>query len=390
MTFFSYAQNYEDVMLWRALKHVDKGFYVDVGAYSSYEHSVTRAFYDRGWHGINVEPNPKYLAELNENRIHDVNLGVAISNTPGTVKLHVVEDTGLTTLLPDVAKMHEKAGWSNEPIEVQAQTLSGLWEEHIGPSQQVHFLKIDVEGNEKAALQGLDFKKYRPWIVVVEATVPLSQEVAHADWEDILLNADYLMTYWDGLNRFYVAKEHGELQQAFSAPPNVFDDYVLIRYSDPLAQLQSDLNEASRARQAAEEARQSAEVTLRNHTENLKMVENKLTELAAIVTAMRDKNARTLFHRILFRSSGRPRKPLMKLLFHNSGKPRGMFKKWVVRPDGRPRGEFRKWMESDQYQAKPQAVIWAPKSSAITKELSPRAEYFLDQLKAAQTSKRGI
>jgi len=32
MTFISYAQNYEDVMLWRALKDVSNGFWFDVGA----------------------------------------------------------------------------------------------------------------------------------------------------------------------------------------------------------------------------------------------------------------------------------------------------------------------------------------------------------------------
>ena len=32
MTFVSYAQNGEDVVLWRALSHVENGFYVDVGA----------------------------------------------------------------------------------------------------------------------------------------------------------------------------------------------------------------------------------------------------------------------------------------------------------------------------------------------------------------------
>jgi hypothetical protein len=30
--FISYAQNYEDVMLFRALKNINQGFYVDVGA----------------------------------------------------------------------------------------------------------------------------------------------------------------------------------------------------------------------------------------------------------------------------------------------------------------------------------------------------------------------
>ena len=59
MTFISFAQNFEDVMLWRALKHVDGGFYIDVGAAWSDVHSVTKAFYDKDWHGINIEPNPQ-------------------------------------------------------------------------------------------------------------------------------------------------------------------------------------------------------------------------------------------------------------------------------------------------------------------------------------------
>ena len=32
MSFLSYAQNAEDVMLWRALRHVERGFWIDVGA----------------------------------------------------------------------------------------------------------------------------------------------------------------------------------------------------------------------------------------------------------------------------------------------------------------------------------------------------------------------
>ena len=44
--FISYAQNFEDVILWRALNHVENGFYVDVGAMDPTEHSVTKAFYN--------------------------------------------------------------------------------------------------------------------------------------------------------------------------------------------------------------------------------------------------------------------------------------------------------------------------------------------------------
>jgi hypothetical protein len=50
----SYAQNFEDVMLWRAFKKVACGFYIDVDACDPTEHSVTKAFYARGWRGIKL------------------------------------------------------------------------------------------------------------------------------------------------------------------------------------------------------------------------------------------------------------------------------------------------------------------------------------------------
>ena len=59
--FVSYAQNFEDVMLWRALSHVDCGFYIDIGAHHPTIDSVSLAFYERGWTGIDVEPVPCLL-----------------------------------------------------------------------------------------------------------------------------------------------------------------------------------------------------------------------------------------------------------------------------------------------------------------------------------------
>ncbi len=51
----SYAQNFEDFRLWRALSTVDRGCYVDIGAGHPYDMSVTRLFYEHGWRGVNVE-----------------------------------------------------------------------------------------------------------------------------------------------------------------------------------------------------------------------------------------------------------------------------------------------------------------------------------------------
>ena len=60
MRFISYAQNYEDVMLWRALQHIENGFYIDVGAAWPDVDSVTKAFYDKGWRGINKSTNTNF------------------------------------------------------------------------------------------------------------------------------------------------------------------------------------------------------------------------------------------------------------------------------------------------------------------------------------------
>ena len=90
MRFISYAQNNEDVLLWRALGHVRDGFYIDVGANDPVEHSVTKAFYDAGWRGINIEPLPAHIAAFDAQRPGDVNLAVAAGSEAGTLTLYDV------------------------------------------------------------------------------------------------------------------------------------------------------------------------------------------------------------------------------------------------------------------------------------------------------------
>jgi len=225
MSFISYAQNYEDVMLWRALKHIDQGFYIDVGANDPDQESVTKAFYERGWRGINVEPVPQWFERLEKARPRDINLQLALGAEPGEITLYEIPDTGLSTAEKKFAERHEaEHGYQSRELRVKMDTLSRVCERfHLEP---IHFLKIDVEGAETAVFQGADFEKIRPWIILVEATLPNSQEESYSDWEPLLLNAGYEYAYFDGLNRYYIAGEHENLKAAFKAPPNVFDEFV--------------------------------------------------------------------------------------------------------------------------------------------------------------------
>lgn len=231
MTFISYAQNFEDVMLWRALRDVTNGFWIDVGAAHPREGSVTLAFSERGWRGINIEPEPSYAAQLREERPRDVNLEVAVGARPARLALHHVAGTGLSTFDAGIAKRHEGAGYKTTGLlEVEVRTLADICAEHAPPV--IHFLKIDAEGSEADVLRGADFTHYRPWIVVVEATAPFSPVKAAGAFEDLLFSAGYAECWFDGLNVFYLAAEQdARLRPSFAAPPNFFDRFV--RADDP-------------------------------------------------------------------------------------------------------------------------------------------------------------
>ncbi|TLU73700.1 FkbM family methyltransferase [Lichenicoccus roseus] len=230
MTFISYAQNLEDVLLWRALGGIERGFYVDVGAYHPDSDSVTRAFYDRGWSGLNIEPLAEAARRLIAARPRDVTLQVAIGAEAGEMPFYRIDGSGLSTLDPEIAAQHEAAGLRVTPGRVRVSTLAEICTLHAQP--EIHFLKIDVEGAERAVLEGADLVRFRPWIVLVEATAPTTSRPTHAGWEPLLLEAEYDFVWFDGLNRYYVAHErHDRLAPAFSSQPNVFDDFMRDRDS---------------------------------------------------------------------------------------------------------------------------------------------------------------
>ncbi|MDO9714045.1 FkbM family methyltransferase [Paracraurococcus lichenis] len=241
MTFVSYAQNFEDVMLRRAFRDVAEGFYVDVGAWYPELHSVTKALYDAGWHGINIEPGPIF-AQLAAARPRDINLQVALGEQPCRMPLHVFrvgnDVLGTSSLhggpAPDIP-----GEVVEETIEVEVTTLARVLDEHA-PGQHIHVLKIDAEGAEAAILRSTDWRRYRPELLVIEATRPQSQDRTDGEWTPLLTAAGYHHVWFDGLNAWFLREESMARAEAFRAPPNIFDDF---RVHDP---------EGDRARAAAE------------------------------------------------------------------------------------------------------------------------------------------
>jgi FkbM family methyltransferase len=250
----SYAQNFEDVMLWRALQGVGKGFYIDIGAQHPVVDSVSLAFYEKGWRGIHVEPNPAYANLLREQRMGDIVIQAAISTRRGLLVFFEIPQTGLSTADPEIAERHRRAGYEVHETSVPCLPLSELFQQAQG--RDIHWLKIDVEGWEKEVLQSWGQSKARPWIVVVESTFPLTQEESFQAWEELLLKRGYRFVYFDGLNRYYVHESHGDLLPNFRVPPNYFDHFSLAESTPYCAALRQSLAEL---KAQAEQARQRAD-----------------------------------------------------------------------------------------------------------------------------------
>jgi FkbM family methyltransferase len=231
MPWVSYAQNAEDVRLRRAFLKQPSGFYIDVGANNPVVDSISKHFYDKGWSGINIEPAPHPFALIKKARLRDVNLNVGCSDRAGTMTLHATRGraTALSTFTAHEAASHEKKGFDFDPVVTPIRTLSSICEECVG-DRTIDFLSIDVEGHERSVLLGADFRRFRPRVIVIEATRPMSPEPTHHLWEDLILPHDYRFAVFDGLNRYYVRREDDELIPALALAPNVFDDFIPYRY----------------------------------------------------------------------------------------------------------------------------------------------------------------
>ena len=191
--FISYAQNLEDVLLWRCFKDLENGTYIDVGANDPSEDSVTKAFYDKGWSGINIEPIPRHHDDLTAQRPRDINLRVAAGDKQGEMEIvDVPAIRGWATMDEAVALAIEDSGHEVVRSKTPVRTLNDICAEHN--CNEIHFLKIDVEGFEGRVLQGIDLKKIKPWVLLVEAYCADKGRMDNEDWEPYVLGAGYKLS----------------------------------------------------------------------------------------------------------------------------------------------------------------------------------------------------
>jgi FkbM family methyltransferase len=220
--FLSYAQNLEDYHLSLVFRGQERGFYVDAGAGHPVADNVSLWFYNRGWSGLIIEPQHQLASLYPSVRPRDRVYQGLVGDRDGTAEFFVVDRLhGLSTSVRAHAEEALKFAAGYVASDAPVTTLAALLAPHAGRS--IDFLKIDVEGAERAVLTGNDWNRHRPRIVVVEAIRPGTGEPAWEDWEDVLIDNHYSFALFDSLNRFYVANECRELAERLPREPVAFD-----------------------------------------------------------------------------------------------------------------------------------------------------------------------
>jgi FkbM family methyltransferase len=246
MPFVSYTRNFEDVMLNRVFDSVPQGFYVDVGAYHPAIDSNTYAMYLRGWRGVAIEPAPAMASLWAGRRPDDVLIQAAAGTASGHTTFFTIGDIQqYSTTTPQTAELHRSGGAQVKATMVPQVSLNDVLARHR-PSGDIHCVSIDVEGGERAVLEGLDLRRYRPWVILLESVEPGRPVPNHAAWEPLLLDHGYEFAYFDEVNRFYVAKERSHLKRFFACGPCVWDDFIhidLVTARSELAQARAELEQ---------------------------------------------------------------------------------------------------------------------------------------------------
>ena len=198
-----YSENGEDFLLDQLFNDRAHGVFVEVGCIDGRRHSNTLTFEERGWRGLCVEAHTGYIEMLQKNRPNSMICACAVGEADQDQVTFYANRWGSLSSL-DKSKEHEFksrfgprfAGFEEQIV--QKRRLDTLFKTY-GLSE-IDILSIDIEGYEVEALKGLDFRQFRPLVIVIE-----SESRAHRrQMEAILLPNGYVRSVRLAHNIFYL------------------------------------------------------------------------------------------------------------------------------------------------------------------------------------------
>ena len=184
----------EDLLIELYLRRMPPGYYVDVGAHHPFRFSNTFLLKERGWSGINIDPNPESIEAFRQFRPGEANVQSLVSDSTEPVTLYRFDSPALNTTDAAFRDASLAAGAKlvGEPLTLTPRRLSEILDEHLAPGQSIGLLSIDVENAEMAVLRSIDWSRHRPALIALEVTNRFTmREVLEAESCRVLIGQGY-------------------------------------------------------------------------------------------------------------------------------------------------------------------------------------------------------
>ena len=187
---------------------VDRGCFVDIGAYRPIAQSNSYAFYRRGWQCINVDATPGSKLLFDKVRPRDINLEVAVGPAAGEATYFSFGSPSVWNTLSEeaAASAAAKTGIAPKRIPTKVQTLASILDRNdmVYP---VEILSIDAEGYDIEILRSNDFSRHRPRIILVETHDATAGNIAAHPTVQFLAVHGYQLHSWINPNLMFVRND---------------------------------------------------------------------------------------------------------------------------------------------------------------------------------------
>tara|TARA_B100000242_G_C43028014_1_gene478780 strand:+ start:919 stop:1677 length:759 start_codon:yes stop_codon:yes gene_type:complete len=203
----TFAQQGEDLVLERIIQNTlgwnlnERRFYVDIGAYHPMFNSVTYTLYKRKWHGLVFDPYKKSKILFKKYRPKDIFINAVVGETDNTeVDFFFSKKRDFSM----ESSKYPKKGRSYEIQKVRQVNIMNELERNSITNFDV--INIDVEGAEYEILKTINFKKYRPSVVIVEIKSSNVNQALSTNEAKLLINEGYSLHAVAVLSYFFVKK----------------------------------------------------------------------------------------------------------------------------------------------------------------------------------------
>ena len=156
-----------DIVIENIFRNKKNGIYIDVGCQHPIKNNNTYLLNKKGWKGINIDLDKDNIDLFNLSRPYDENVNIAISNKTGETDLFFYHKKSPINTIDKKISEYQDAKVT-QIKKIKTDTLNNIISASKYNNSKFNFLSIDVEGHELQVLQGLDFNRYSPDVIVVE------------------------------------------------------------------------------------------------------------------------------------------------------------------------------------------------------------------------------